>query len=76
MSRYSSYGKVAKNGAVDSKYFGNADKFEEDVRTKIENTNKFKKKVREIIIENPSLIEQRYFDVIEVLKEIKKEFEI
>lgn len=76
MSRYSKYGEVAKAGAVDSKYFKNLDKFEEDVARKIETTNKFKENIRELILENPNLIEQRYFNTIEVLKELKEEFGI
>lgn len=76
MSRYSQMSKVAKNGAVDSKYFGNIDRFEQDIQEKIEKTDNFKSKIRELIIENPNLIEQRYHNVIEVMLDIKKEFNI
>ena len=76
MSRYANCSKVAKAGAVDSKYFGNLDKFEEDVARKIEATKKFKENIRGLILENPNLIEQRYFNTIEVLKELKEEFGI
>lgn len=76
MSRYSQMSKIAKNGAVDSKYFSNLDRFEQDIQEKIEKTDNFKSKIRELIIENPNLIEQRYHNVIEVMLDIKKEFNI
>lgn len=76
MSKYSNQSKVAKCGSVDSKYFGNLDKFEKDVAEKIENTRKFKERIRRMILENPSLIEQRYHNTISVLKELKEEFGI
>ena len=76
MSRYSKNGKVAKTGAVDSKYFRNIDKFEEDIESKLEATSKFKDDIRKLILENPNLIEQRYFNTVEVLKELKEEFRI
>lgn len=76
MSRYSKFNRCSKKGAVDSKYFGNMDKFEEDVNSKLEATRKFKDNIKQLILENPNLIEQRYFNTIEVLKEIKKEFGI
>lgn len=76
MSRYPQMSKVAKTGAVDSKYFSNLDKFEQDIQEKVEKTDNFKSKIRELIIENPNLIEQRYHNVIEVMLDIKKEFNI
>ena len=76
MSMYSQMSKISKNGAVDSKYFCNLDRFEQDIQEKIEKTDKFKSKIRELIIENPNLIEQRYHNVIEVMLDIKKEFNI
>ena len=76
MSKYSKLGKVAKTGAVDSKYFNNSNKFEEDIMLKTEATSKFKDNIRQLILENPNLIEQRYFNTIEVLKEIKEELGI
>ena len=76
MSKYSKLGKLAKTGALDSKYFSNADKFEDDIDSKLDATNKFKVNIKQLILENPSLIEQRYFNVVEVLKEIKEEIGI
>ena len=76
MSKYSKLGRVAKAGAVDSKYFSNKDKFEEDINIKLDATRKFKDNIKKLILENPNLIEQRYFNVVEVLKEIKEEIGI
>ena len=76
MSKYSRLGKVAKTGAVDSKYFRNADKFEDDINSKLDDTRKFKDSLKQMILENPDLIEQRYFNAIEVLKEIKEDIGI
>lgn len=76
MSRYSKINKVAKTGAVDSKYFSNYEQFDKDIETNIAKTNDFKEDLRQLIIKEPYLVEQRVSDAIEVLKEIKKEFEI
>lgn len=76
MSKYSKLGRVAKGGAVDSKYFSNVDKFEDDINYKLDATKKFKDNIKQLILENPNLIEQRYFNAIEVLKEIKEEIGI
>ena len=58
------------------KYFNNIYKFEEDVTRKLEVTRKFKENIKRLILEDPNLIEQRYFNTIEVLKELKEEFGI
>lgn len=76
MSRYSRFSKISKLGAVDSRYFGNTNKFEEDVIKKIEDTEAFKLKIKKLILDDPQKIEQRYNNVISVLKEIKEEFKI
>lgn len=76
MSRYSRFSKNAKCGSVDSKYFGNTNKFEEDVIKKIEDTEAFKLKIKNLILDDPGKIKQRYNNVISVLKEIKEEFKI
>lgn len=74
MSKYSKMGKVAKCGSMDSKYFGDAEQFEKDVLEKVAATEDFKRKIKELILENPSLIEQRYNDVIKIMLEIRKEY--
>ena len=74
MSKYSKMSRLAKNGAVDSKYFGNIEQFEEDVQAKIDKTNEFKRKIKELILDDPNLIEQRCNNAVSVILEIKKEF--
>ena len=76
MSKYSKLRKVAKSGAVDSKYFNNFEQFDKDVQAKIIKTKEFKTKIRELILEDPNLIEQRVQNVVNVLLEIKKEFDV
>ena len=44
--------------------------------SKLDATRKFKDNIKQLILENPNLIEQRYFNAIEVLKEIKEEIGI
>lgn len=76
MSKYSKLSKVAKSGAVDSKYFNNFEQFDKDVQAKIIKTKEFKTKIKELILEDPNLIEQRVQNVVNVLLEIKKEFDV
>lgn len=76
MSKYSKLSKVAKIGAVDSKYFNNFEQFDKDVQAKIIKTKEFKTKIRELILEDPNLIEQRVQNAVNVLLEIKKEFDV
>ncbi len=76
MSKYSKLSKVAKSGALDSKYFNNFEQFDKDVQAKIIKTKEFKTKIRELILEDPNLIEQRVQNVVNVLLEIKKEFDV
>ena len=74
MSKYSKMSKIAKQGAVDSKYFGNKEQFEKDIEEKIQKTNDFKNKIKELILSDPNLIEQRCNNVVSVILEIKKEY--
>ena len=74
MSRYSKLGKVAKCGSVDSKYFNNANQFEKDVQDKLDRTKEFKDNIRGLILDNPNLIEQRYYEALEVMLELRKEY--
>lgn len=74
MSKYSKVGKVAPCGSIDSKYFRKSNQFDEDVARKIQATNEFQEKIRDLILENPNLIEQRYDNAIEVLLEIKEKY--
>ena len=74
MSRYSKLSKISKHGAVDSKYFSNKDQFEKDIELKIKKTNEFKEEIRQLILKEPDKIEQRYYNAIEVLMDIKRKF--
>ena len=76
MSRYSKVCKVAKSGAVDSKYFNNFEQFDKDVQTKIDKTNEFKSKIRALVLEDPNLIEQRINNAVSELLKIKREFNV
>lgn len=76
MSRYAKNGKVAHAGSVDSKFFRDPNGFEREVQAKIDKTEEFKMKVRELLLIDPGIIEQRYNNMIEVLIEMKKEFNI
>lgn len=74
MSKYAKMSKVAKSGAVDSKYFNNFEQFDKDVQAKFDKTKEFKSKLRELILEDPNLIEQRVNNAVSELLKIKKEF--
>lgn len=76
MSVYAKMRKISKAGAVDSKYFGNLNAIDRDVFEKIQNTEEFKEKLRDLILNDPNKIEQRYHNCIEVLLELKKRFEL
>lgn len=76
MSKYSHMSKVAKGGAVDSKYFNNFEQLDKDVQAKIDKTKEFKAKIRELILEDPNLIEQRVNNAVSELLKIKKEFNV
>lgn len=74
MSRYSKLGKVAKCGSVDSKYFNNTNQFEKDIQDKLDKSKEFKDSIRSLILDNPSILEQRYYEVLEVMLDIRKEY--
>jgi hypothetical protein len=76
MSRYSKTGKLAKCGSMDSKYFGNMEQFEKDIQDRIDKAEQFKKTLKELILKDPSMIETRVRNAIDVLLEIKKEYNI
>jgi hypothetical protein len=76
VSRYSKMGKVPKCGAVDSKYFNNNEKFNEDIQSKIDKANDFKIKIRALVLEDPNLIEYRINLIVSELLKIKREFKL
>ncbi len=76
MSKYAKLGKIAKCGSVDSKYFNDSGQFEQDIQDKIDKSDKFQNDIRELILADPNLIEQRYHEAIKVLLKLKEEYEI
>lgn len=76
MSRYSKTGRVAKCGSMDSKYFGNPEQFEKDIQKKEAYRQKVKESIRQIVLQDPSRMDQRFRIAIDVLKEIKEEFNL
>ena len=66
--------KVHRCGAMDSKYFSNLQQFEKDIEKNKFSTALFKIRLRELILEDPNKIEDRYHQVIETMMEIKSEF--
>lgn len=76
MSKYVQMSKISKAGSVDSKYFGDLNGLDRDVNKKIKNTEEFKARLRELVLEDPNKIEQRYHNSIEVLLELKERFKL
>lgn len=74
MSKYTIIGKIAKCGSVDSKYFAKYNKFDEDIQDKIKEAEAFRVKLRNMICENPNLIEQKFNIAVNELLNIKKDF--
>lgn len=65
-----------QSGGVDSRYFYNPEQLEADMQHKQEKRDRFKKILRELIISNPGEMDLRYKDCIDVLKELKEEFNL
>lgn len=65
-----------QSGGVDSRYFYNPEQLEADMQRKQEKRNKFKKILRELILSNPEEMDLRYKDCIDVLKDLKGEFNL
>lgn len=66
--------KVARCGSPDSKYMSDPNQFDKDIQTKLNEKKEFKSKLRNLILENPSKLEDRYYQAIQVLKQIKEEY--
>jgi len=76
MSDYSKFGKLAKGGAADSKYFSDTEQFERDIeRHKLE-SKLYKERIKALLLENPNKLKENYHVFIEVLIDAKKEFDI
>lgn len=76
MSRYSKTGRVAKCGSMDSKYFGKPEQFEKDIQKNEAYSQEVKESIRQIVLQDPSRMDQRFRLAIDVLKEIKEEFNL
>lgn len=76
MSRYSKTGRVAKCGSMDSKYFGKPEQFEKDIQEKEAYRQEVKESIKQIVLQDPSRMDQRFRLAIDVLKEIKEEFNL
>lgn len=72
--------KVKRCGSVDSKYFGNLNKFDEDIKKNQESYNRrteeIKTKVESFLVQDPNYIEENYRILIDVVKEIKEKYEL
>ena len=76
MSRYSKLGRVAKCGSPDSKYMSNANTLDKDVQAKEIEHRTFKELVRHLVLQDPSKMDLRFRDLIDVAREIKQEFNL
>lgn len=80
MSKYSNMGRVAKCGSPDSKYFGNPEQFEKDLAEKFHKAEILRQEVadtlRNIVLQDPSKVEDTYHLIIKELIKIKAEFDI
>ena len=76
MSNYSKFGKLARCGAFDSKYFSDPEQFEKDIeRHKLE-SKLYKERIKTLLLENPNKLKENYHVFIEVLTDAKKEFNL
>lgn len=66
--------KVAKCGSADSKYFNSSNQFDKDMQKHKEDRENLKSEVRNIIIQSPVDMKDRFHIVCEVLREIKEEY--
>lgn len=66
--------KPAKCGAADSKYFSNPGQFDKDVEINKAESEEFKKRVRNLLLEEPTKVKQRYHEAIDALISLKSEF--
>lgn len=76
MSRYAKVGRVAKCGSPDSKYMSRTNSLDEDVNAKRCEHEAFKELVRHLVIMDPSKMDLRYKDLIDVAMELKQEFKL
>lgn len=65
-----------QSGNHSSKYALNPEQLEKDLQQKQEERNYFKDLVRHLVLLDPSKMDLRYKDLIEVAMEIKQEFRL
>ncbi len=63
-------------GNPDSKYTYNSNAFEIDVQAKNDEHRVFMQEVKEMVLREPQKMDLRYMDLIQVLKELKKEYRL
>jgi hypothetical protein len=68
--------RVHKVGEVSSKYGYHPERFEKDVRQHQFESDLFRAKVRNLILEEPGKMDIRYHQAIEELQNIKNEFRL
>jgi hypothetical protein len=73
MNKYLGF-KVPKCGAMDSKYWNQPGQLEKDVEQHQLDSELFRRRVRNLILEDPGKMDIRYHQVIEELRNIKDEF--
>lgn len=66
--------KVHRIGDPSSKYGYNLGQLDKDIKQHKFESDLFKSKVRNLILEDPSKMDIRYHQVVEVLRDIKSEF--
>lgn len=65
-----------QSGNHSSKYALNPDKLEEDLNKKEDDRNAFKDLVRHLVLLDPSKMDLRFRDLMDVAREIKQEFNL
>lgn len=65
-----------QSGNHSSKYALNQEQLEKDLQQKQEERNHFKDLVRHLVLLDPSKMDLRYKDLVEVAMEIKQEFRL
>ena len=65
-----------QSGNPSSKYAFNPEQLEKDLQAKEDERNTFKDMVRHLVLLNPSKMDLRFRDLIDVAKELKQEFNL
>lgn len=76
MSKYSKLGRAAKCGSPDSQYMSGLNTLEQDLMQKEIEHRTFKELVRHLVLMDPSKMDLRFRDLIDVAKELKQEFDL